>query len=112
MGDGKVLTDEAHTASPVAALEVVDAIPVEEKGSSIINVRLMDETGVPVPGHDADRLVHFEVKHGVIIRPEWHSARHHRRNFHLLRSLSSDRSSGCRKMEFSRNIFRENFSYK
>ena len=66
-GDGEMLADEVRTAGLAAALEVVDAASAEEYDSSIINVRLMDENGVPVPGRDADRLVRFEVKRGEII---------------------------------------------
>lgn len=66
-GDGEMLADEVRTAGLAAALEVVDAASAEEYDSSIINVRLMDENGVPVPGRDADRLVRFEVKCGEII---------------------------------------------
>ena len=62
-----MLADEVRTAGLAAALEVVDAASAEEYDSSIINVRLMDENGVPVPGRDADRLVRFEVKRGEII---------------------------------------------
>lgn len=65
--DGVQISDEVRTAGEPAQLEVLDAAPDKDYDSSIINVRLLDAQGIPVPGREADCMIHFEVKNGTII---------------------------------------------
>lgn len=65
--NGAVIADEVQTAGAAAQMEVADAADEQDFDSAIVNVRLMDETGVPVPGREADRLVTFHVEKGEII---------------------------------------------
>lgn len=65
-GDREV-SDEVRTALQPAMLEVVDAADERDYDSSIVNVRLLDENGTPVPGQAADRQICFDVERGEII---------------------------------------------
>lgn len=65
--DGVKIADEVRTAGEPASLEVIDAASEKDYDSSIINVRLLDAHGIPVPGRDADCTIHFEVQNGEII---------------------------------------------
>lgn len=61
------LTDEVRTASAPAKLEVIDAANEIDYDSSILNVRLLDADGTPVPVREEDRPIHFTVEKGKII---------------------------------------------
>lgn len=65
--DGVQVCDEVRTAGAPAQLEVLDAAGETDYDSSILNVRLLDAQGLPVPGRAEDRLVHFAVRNGQII---------------------------------------------
>ncbi len=65
-GDVK-LVDEVRTAGNADHIEVVDAAPEKDFDASIINVRLMDENDIPVPGQAPDREVCIEVHSGTLI---------------------------------------------
>ena len=65
-GDVKLI-DEVRTTGAPAMLEVVDAAPITDFDSSIINVRLQDENGLNVPRRENDRIIHFEVLEGELI---------------------------------------------
>ena len=65
--EGRLIADEVRTAGAPAKLEIIDAAEEKDYDSSIVNVRLMDENGVPSPGRGVDRLVTFHVEAGRII---------------------------------------------
>lgn len=65
--NGAAVADEVRTAGAPARLEVVDAAADKDYDSSIINVRLLDENGIPVPGREADCEIRFTVHNGEII---------------------------------------------
>ncbi|MDO4741455.1 MAG: glycoside hydrolase family 2 TIM barrel-domain containing protein, partial [Eubacteriales bacterium] len=62
-----IVADEVRTAGVAAALEITDAADGKDYDSAIVNVRLLDANGIPVPGREADRTVVFRVERGTII---------------------------------------------
>lgn len=61
------LMDEVHTAGAVHHMELVDAAPQQDFDASILNIRLMDEKDIPVPGQANDREISIEVEKGELI---------------------------------------------
>ena len=61
------VSDEVRTAGAPARLEVADAAVEKDRDCAILCARLLDESGVPVPGQAEDRPVRFRVEAGRIL---------------------------------------------
>ncbi|MDO4548615.1 MAG: glycoside hydrolase family 2 TIM barrel-domain containing protein [Clostridia bacterium] len=63
----QMIEDEVRTAGIPSVIEVSDAAPEKDFDSAIINVCLLDDKGVPVPGRNTDREIRFQVMRGELI---------------------------------------------
>ena len=65
VSNGVTVCDEVRTAGSPARIEAADAAPEQDYDCTILNVRLLDADGVPIP--DSSAGVSFEVLRGSLI---------------------------------------------